>query len=182
MPFTLNCGCGKILRIADEHAGKRVKCPACNAVLTSVPPPPAFEVVEDEPKQLATAKPAAKARVDDDDDNEAYGVKKAERTPDPPPTKPSFRRRGNDDDDDDPRPRRRRSSARQAGAMAGADAGKRLGYMVGGTMLAIIGAVLTYFAWAQEWRTRSLILGIALVIGGLITFIQGFTGNMPDED
>src|SRR5262245_31297750 len=164
MPITLNCGCGKVLRIADEHAGKRVKCPACSTVLSSAPPPPAFEVVEDELKQLA--RPVAKARVDDDDDDGgSYDMKKVEKVPDPPAMKPSFRKRA-DDDDEDTRPRRRRGrSARQAGAMAGSDAGKRLGYMVGGTALALIGIVLAYFAWANEWRTRSLILGIALIIG-----------------
>jgi hypothetical protein len=40
----MTCSCGKTLRVADEHAGKRVKCPACAASLT-VPgggaPPPA---------------------------------------------------------------------------------------------------------------------------------------------
>jgi hypothetical protein len=42
----LDCTCGKKLRVPDEHAGKSVRCPSCNAVLTvpaaapSAPTPP----------------------------------------------------------------------------------------------------------------------------------------------
>jgi hypothetical protein len=35
MPIETNCqGCGKRLRVADEHAGKLAKCPQCQAVYT----------------------------------------------------------------------------------------------------------------------------------------------------
>lgn len=34
MTITIKCECGKVLKVADEHAGKRGKCPACGAVLT----------------------------------------------------------------------------------------------------------------------------------------------------
>jgi hypothetical protein len=34
MAISLTCSCGKRLNAKDEHAGKRVKCPACGAVLT----------------------------------------------------------------------------------------------------------------------------------------------------
>ena len=83
MPITLNCSCGKTLRVADEHAGKRVKCPSCNAIIASTPPAPQFEVVEDEPKKAATAarpvaKPVAKPHENDDDDTDSYGLTAAE--------------------------------------------------------------------------------------------------------
>ena len=74
MPITISCPCGKKLRVADEHAGKRVKCPACQAVST-VPAPepePEFEIVEPAPKPVA--RPVARPRVDDDDDDRSYGV------------------------------------------------------------------------------------------------------------
>src|SRR5438876_233579 len=29
MPLVVNCSCGKQMRVPDEFAGKRVKCPAC---------------------------------------------------------------------------------------------------------------------------------------------------------
>jgi phage FluMu protein Com len=186
MPITLNCSCGKTLRIADEHAGKRVKCPACNAVIASTPPAPQFEVVEDEPKQVRTsprpvAKPAAKPRHDeDDDDTDSYGMKAAEKTADSPRTKPSFRRRADSDDDDDDRPRRRRRTSRRAGADAGADAGKRIGYIFGGVALFAIGGAVLYFAW--ENRIRGIVFGGILAIGGIVMVVQGLTGNIPDEE
>src|SRR5262245_33210668 len=44
MSIEFACGCGKKLKIADEHAGKKIKCPACKAVLTV--PVPEEEPVE----------------------------------------------------------------------------------------------------------------------------------------
>lgn len=182
MPITLNCSCGKTLRVADEHAGKRVKCPACNAVIAPAPPEPAFEVVEDAPRQLAAIKTVAKPRNDeDDDDGNSYGMTKSEKTSEPPKKTPNFRKRADSDDDDHPSPRpKKRRSARQAGAQAGADAGKRIGYMVGGAALLLIGGVVAYFAW--ENGTRGLIFGIILAISGLVTLGQGITGNIDDDE
>lgn len=34
MSVRLECSCGKKLSIKDEMAGRRIKCPACGAVLT----------------------------------------------------------------------------------------------------------------------------------------------------
>ena len=40
MPITFNCPCGKMLRVPDENAGRRAKCPACNAVVAVPKPEP----------------------------------------------------------------------------------------------------------------------------------------------
>jgi hypothetical protein len=40
MPILLECSCGKQLRVPDEFAGRRIKCPACSEVQT-VPEPAA---------------------------------------------------------------------------------------------------------------------------------------------
>lgn len=33
MPIEMNCtGCGQTLRVADEHAGKKARCPACGTI------------------------------------------------------------------------------------------------------------------------------------------------------
>jgi hypothetical protein len=32
MPIEFDCGCGRRLRVADEHAGKLARCPACRGV------------------------------------------------------------------------------------------------------------------------------------------------------
>jgi phage FluMu protein Com len=73
MPITLNCKCGKILRVADQHAGKRVKCPACQTIHTVPVPAPApeaetepeFEIIEPAPKTVPS-RPVARPHVDDD--------------------------------------------------------------------------------------------------------------------
>jgi ribosomal protein S27E len=40
MPLSIRCDCGKQLRVAEQHAGKRVKCPGCGRTVT-VPDPEA---------------------------------------------------------------------------------------------------------------------------------------------
>lgn len=44
MPIEVACACGRTFKVKDEHAGRRVKCPACGSVLdipmpTSEPSP-----------------------------------------------------------------------------------------------------------------------------------------------
>ena len=56
MPITFNCPCGKALRVADEHAGRRVKCPACQAVGTVPAPEP--EPAPAAPAPAATPEPS----------------------------------------------------------------------------------------------------------------------------
>jgi hypothetical protein len=44
MPITFACGCGKKLRVPDQHAGTKTRCPDCHKTLTIPephPPPPA---------------------------------------------------------------------------------------------------------------------------------------------
>src|SRR5690348_15327537 len=73
MPITLNCPCGKLLRVADEHAGRRVKCPACGAVIEPPAPEPVLEIVEEPPpgKPKPAAKPSA-ADKDEEYDGSTY--------------------------------------------------------------------------------------------------------------
>lgn len=88
MPITLNCACGKSLRVPDSAAGKRAKCPACAAVLAvPVPPepPPVFEVVEPEPEPIpemqsrgAYAPKPKPVHPDDEDDGSPYGLAQEE--------------------------------------------------------------------------------------------------------
>jgi hypothetical protein len=40
MPITFQCECGKNLRVPDEHAGKRARCPACGREMTIPGPQP----------------------------------------------------------------------------------------------------------------------------------------------
>src|SRR5437016_3670126 len=58
MAISLQCACGRSLRLKDHLGGKRVKCPDCNAVLT-VPQPDVVEdaVVDDSVPEAADAPP-----------------------------------------------------------------------------------------------------------------------------
>ena len=129
MPIVFTCPCGKTLRVADEHAGKRVKCPACNSVATVPAAEPMFEVVENTaappPPPPPKPKPVAKAQAvdDDDEDDRGYGVAKSARgrkdedeedEDKPSKKKPDFRHGSgrNDDDDEDDRPRKKKKKKR----------------------------------------------------------------------
>jgi predicted Zn finger-like uncharacterized protein len=65
MPATINCpGCQSPLRLRDELAGKKIKCPRCGHVLT-VPDVEVAEVVEEaSPADITAEPPAPKARAE----------------------------------------------------------------------------------------------------------------------
>jgi hypothetical protein len=185
MPITLNCTCGKTLRVADEHAGRRVKCPACNAVIAPPAPQPEFEVIEDAPRQqLAASKPAARPRVDDDEDEGgSYGMAAAEKAAEPPKPKPNFRKSADPDDEENDHPVRRKRRKRSA-AQAGADEGKRGAYMIGGIFMIVAGIGLTIWGNSGTGRaaTKLMIFGICLGVCGLVSLVRGITGNIPEGD
>jgi hypothetical protein len=101
--------------VADEHAGRRVKCPVCGA-LSVVPKPslpteveyegqePDFEIVEDRPRDVPRARPAKESSSADDDE--------------PRPRRQRPDRDDDDDDDDDyvPRPRKKKKRRRSSSA------------------------------------------------------------------
>jgi hypothetical protein len=77
MPILLKCPCGKTLRVGDEAAGKRVKCPACTAILAVPAPTPEPEVFELPPEELEAPPPKPYGRrklVDDDEDEGNVGT------------------------------------------------------------------------------------------------------------
>lgn len=122
MPIVFDCSCGKTLRVGDETAGRRVKCPVCGAV-RSVPKPneaaneePQFEVVEDEP-ETPPARSAKKSTPPDDDDDEPRPKKKPVRNDDDDDDEPRPKKKSahsyDDEDDEDERPRRRKIKKRR---------------------------------------------------------------------
>src|SRR5436305_584175 len=99
MPIAFSCPCGKMLRVPDEHAGRRAKCPACNAIVEVPGPEPVMEIVEEPvaPGPTASAPPAGKPAkpVDDDDyDGGTYSLAKPDRDDEKPREKklPNFRK------------------------------------------------------------------------------------------
>ncbi len=80
-------GCKKALRIPDTAAGKKVRCPLCQAVFTALP------LMEIEPTATAITTPPPLPRISE---------------PGPPLSQRPPEQDYDRDDDDDERPRRRR--------------------------------------------------------------------------
>jgi hypothetical protein len=45
MPIRVTCQCGRLLQLADENLGKKVRCPVCKNIFTAQPPDDIPEVV-----------------------------------------------------------------------------------------------------------------------------------------
>ncbi len=64
MTIVVKCECGTVLKVPEEHAGKRGKCPGCGAILTipaaepqAPPPTPQEEVAAAQPETPTPAAP-----------------------------------------------------------------------------------------------------------------------------
>jgi DNA-directed RNA polymerase subunit RPC12/RpoP len=73
MPISLSCDCGRKIRVKDEHAGRKVRCPACGIVLEVPVPEMEVEVegdasdysITETPKSKPPPLPKSKAPVDE---------------------------------------------------------------------------------------------------------------------
>ena len=200
MPITFNCPCGKALRIADENAGKRVKCPACQAIGTAPSAAPKFEVVEDEPPaKPAPAKPKSVAKAAVEDDNAGFTVEDDEDEKPKPKKKsipakssreddedederPKKKKKPRREDDEDERPRRRRPSGNP-------DAGKKILYLAGGLILTLVGIGVAVYWWQTEPHQyvgrrpfNGYIFGGVCAVVGFLTTIKGITGRFGDDE
>ena len=189
MPITLSCPCGKTLRVGDEHAGKRVKCPACTAVLTAPKPEADREVVEEAPARPLVAQPAAKPMPkEEEDERGSYGMQPAEKTAPVPRPKPEFRKRATDDEDDedtDDEPRRAAAGLSRASARRSAEKSAQRGvYTVGGALATVVGVGFAVWGNNGEGRgaTKLLVAGVIIALFGIVSLIQGITGNLPDDE
>jgi hypothetical protein len=105
MPIPLECACGRSLRVKDELAGRKVKCPQCGGVL-AVPKPAAAEE-DDEPRLIPL----------DDSEEESRPVEKKsrpnlkERVQTAP--RPAGRRAPDEDEEDEDDDRSRREEVRR---------------------------------------------------------------------
>jgi hypothetical protein len=89
MPIAVSCTCGKDFYVKEELAGKKIKCPGCQAVVqvpaggaptvsVQEPQPLKAEVIEDGPV-VAKIVPKAASVVEDDFDNEPRKVSKKKK-------------------------------------------------------------------------------------------------------
>ena len=191
MAITFSCSCGKMLRVADEHAGKKVKCPQCQQVSVAEAPPQ-FEVVEDDeplPKPRAVAKAVSKSsdvEVDDDDDDDRPRRKKRrdDDEDDDDVRASRKRRRRDDDDDEDERPRRKKPRTKkskkkqQSGAFATEKSIANGGVAIG--LLVMLGAVVWFVIGFMN--DRIFFYPPILFIVGLVAVIKGMLGIGGDDD
>lgn len=78
MSLVIACACGQKLKVRDEFAGKKAKCPKCGNVLTA--PPPAEEEPAELLEMIQEEKPPAKPKrvrdLDDDAPDKDPDIKK----------------------------------------------------------------------------------------------------------
>jgi hypothetical protein len=110
MPINVRCSnadCRKSLKVKDELAGKKIKCPACGTILTV---PSAEEEPAPPPRKPPTpAAPKQKGVVFFEDEEEEEEEEAPRRKPAPPPRKKAARPVDEDEEEleeDEPPPRR----------------------------------------------------------------------------
>jgi phage FluMu protein Com len=154
MPISMTCSnCNKTLKVPDDLAGKKVRCPACKTVLAVPVPEEDVEAIEEEappPKKPSNAIKPEKAlppnrRNDDDDDEEERDDEEEDDRP-----RRKKKRRDDDDDDEDLDVRRKGKSSRSYAL--GRTAGPGICLMVCGglgTLLFIVATILNFLGMAM---------------------------------
>jgi WD40 repeat protein len=107
MPFLVTCPCGKKLRVADENEGKKVRCPACQALVVARPESAAKPAPQGpHEEESETKRRPASREVEEDEDRPA---RKPAREADPDendeaPARPRRKKAARDDEEDGDRP------------------------------------------------------------------------------
>ena len=147
MPILVTCPtCSTKLNAPDTAAGKKVKCPKCQAICSvpapalpaaAAPPPPALELTDDAPKpkpksipRATPVKAAAKPATLDDEDDRPTARKKPARDDEPAGRKVRPR-----DDDAADHPRRATSAPNQRPRASGSKKGGIIGGSIGALFL-----------------------------------------------
>jgi hypothetical protein len=188
MPIQVACDCGKKLRVKDESAGKKIRCPGCQEIL-SVPAPDLVEPDEDDVSAAVTSEPPKPAprskRKSDPDDEESTAVtanapkttpwdKKRtdddEEDEDEPP-RSRKRRDDEEDEDDEDRPRRRKKKRRRDKEDAASSSQAGPYASIGGGVLMMIGA--TVWCIAGLAFDRIFIYPPILFVIGIIAVVRG---------
>ncbi len=182
MPIPLSCSCGKKLRVKDELAGRRVKCPACGGAIAVPAAEAEFEVVEDEPAPAPKAKTSAPAKAGKKPVRAAAaldGDEEEER-----PRRKSGRSKLDDDDDEDEEERPRKKKKRKSRDDSDRPFWKTpLGMILNGIGLMILGAAgLAIYLLDDREKIGLLIAGGLCICFGLGSIVTGMSGGSQDED
>lgn len=199
MTIAFSCECGKTLRVKDDLAGRRVRCPECQEILTvpeeaqggiqspaaarersTAPPPlPPRRRAESEDVELPLPGSRARLQADDgdmrrrydpeEDDDRPRRRRRAEEDDDPPEDRPRSRRRLAEEDEDPPEDRPRK---RRRSSSAG-----------GGPNWAAVGIGALMMLGAVVWFVAGLLADIiffyppVLFILGIIALVRGLIGQ-----
>ena len=180
MPIPLKCDCGRSLRVKDELAGRKVRCPVCKSVLT-VPQ-------ADQPLVVIPAEsPSSGARASDSDPPPLVRRKypsTPEEDVDPEP-KPVVRRKvpqADPDEDNSPEPPRpprrlKRRPRRSGGGLALEQGwfGSTNAGVIGGVLMMVIAVV--WFVLGFIYLSRIFIYPPILFVIGIAAFIKGLLGR-----
>jgi hypothetical protein len=153
MPLQVRCdNCDKEYRLADEMAGKTLRCKQCNAAfvakrsatgITSAPPA-AKPPTRPAPAKKAPVQTMHAELVDDDGDD-----RPRRKTRPAPPPRPARGRHDDDDDDVERRPRK----AAKAGSSTGLFIGLGIG---GGVLLLGLVGLLIWQPWSGDPRQAAV--------------------------
>jgi hypothetical protein len=171
MPIALSCDCGRSLRLKDELAGRKIRCPSCNASLT-VPTPEAN--AEEEALDILLGDAPAEKKTPSRPAPVESGIQKEEpsrpvptpvrvelpRPAPPPPKNPTISKRRPAKDEED-------SGGRGFGIAIN-------GNIIIGTLM-VIGSVAWFLIrLGQGW----LVFGsLFLFVFGILRIVRGFRGD-----
>jgi hypothetical protein len=190
MPIVATCSCGKTIRVQDQYAGKRVRCPGCQGPLLiprpeAEPEPPVLEVQAEPPRPPRPARAPVRRRKEEDEevpevrradpeeeDDTALGVQEDE------PEQPRGRRKKRSLDDEERLGEIRKKSRRLR--REGGDAGRaRTGFAANPSVLGGIGMMVLALIWFFGGLAAGIIFFYPpiLFILGVAAFIQGLVSN-----
>jgi len=155
MPITLKCGCGKQLKVRDELAGKKARCPVCGTIIPIPLPitqkPPVLEKKrlasrdEEELEEQAVSRPKrAASRSDEADDYEEIREGKRAR--------PGVEEDSDESPDLDDEPRRRKKKKK-----------KRSKSFLFMPLLTLFGIDMT--------PLKLMIVGVVMIMAGFFSFM-----------
>jgi hypothetical protein len=167
MPIPMTCACGRSLRVKDEFAGRKAKCPGCGTVLT-VPLPEAER--EEEALEVLLAEPPP----DEAPPRSAVRAEPPPPGPEPRPRAegPSRRKRLRDEPRDVPNVEKRRrvpAVAFEEGWFGSVNAG-----VAGGLLMMVIAVVWFVLGLMAD---RIFFFPPILLVIGLVAIIKGLFGG-----
>ena len=168
MPILILCACGRSLRVKDEFAGKKVRCPSCSQVLTA--PRAADEGSDEEALKFlleespADQPPARSPQVDHS--------MTADEPPSPPTSPLKSPEPSRYQQEAKPRPKRPRSSREE-------DDDSRTSFAVNPAivtgLLMMVGAAVWFFVGLAAGYI--FFYPPILFVFGIVSIIKGFTGQ-----